>query len=391
MNRKQKQPGPKGVGVKTPNTLGDFVRTILRVAWRAILKPGPVTLEGAIFILLAFLIGLAATNTGTNLLYLIFSLMMAFMVVSGVLSSRTLKRLSVERSLPKHIVAGEAIDVRLTVRNGKRFFGSYGLQVSDTLRDGTTVGYSYFLRVPNRDQASVSYPCVFHRRGQYQFDHVEVTTTYPFGLVRRTITIRAAQEVLVYPQILPWDRLGINSPPDFGERESRHKGPGSSLYGIREQQPSEGARWIHWKKTAQMDRLMRREFEAEEKKHICLVLDNALQSPDDPVVREAFERAIVMAASVAHHLLLSDHQVELVTRSGRVPYSSGPHQRYRILRALALIEPVAPGDKTLTPPSVSADTAIVVFRCEGQNPLAAYPRGTQLYSEANLVTMNDER
>ena len=195
--------------------------------------------------------------------------------------------------------------------------------------------------------------------------------------------------MLVYPQILPWERLGIAAPPDFGERESRRKGPGTSLYGLREQEPSEGSRWIHWKKTAQLDRLMRREFESEEKKNVCLVLDNALELPNDPATREAFERAIVLTASVAHHLLLSDHQVELVTRSGRVPYGSGPHQRYRILRALALIEPVARGGKALVSGRISADTAVVVFRCEGQNASIGYPQGAQQHSEASLVTLND--
>jgi uncharacterized protein (DUF58 family) len=370
---------------------GELVRKVWPAVRRSFRQPGPVTLEGGIFIVLAVLIGLAATNTGTNLLYLVFSLMMAFLIVSGAICSRTLKRLSVERSLPKHIVAGETTAIHLTLRNGKRFVSSYGLQASDQLRDDSVVGHCYFLRVPNRSQASASYPCVFRRRGLYRFAHVVLTTTYPFGLIRRWVCLRAERDVLVYPQILPWERLGIAAPPDFGERESRRKGPGTSLYGLREQEPSEGSRWIHWKKTAQLDRLMRREFESEEKKNVCLVLDNALESPNDPATREAFERAIVLTASVAHHLLLSDHQVELVTRSGRVPYGSGPHQRYRILRALALIEPVAGGGKALVSGSISADTAVVVFRCEGQNASIGYPQGAQQHSEASLVTMKDER
>ncbi|KPK69064.1 MAG: hypothetical protein AMJ84_10190 [Acidithiobacillales bacterium SM23_46] len=346
---------------------------------RTLAKPGPLTLEGTIFIVLAFLIGLAAMNTGTNLLYLIFSLMMAFILVSGLLSSRTLKKLSVQRSLPKHIVAGEPVDVRITVQNGKRWFSSYGLEVSDRMRDRIESGYCYFLRVPPKEHEAVSYPCLFHRRGFYRFAQLVITTTYPFGLVRRLMTVRAERDILVYPQILPWHQLGLETPPDFGERDSRRKGPGTSLYGLREQQPTEGARWIHWKKTAQTGRLMRREFEAEEKKNVCLVLDNALRRPDDPETREAFERAVVLTASVAHHLLRQDHQVELLTRSGRVPYNTGPHQRYRILRALALIEPVEADGRAPLAASVRGDVATVIFRCEGQGSSASYPRGTQVY------------
>ena len=351
----------------------------LRAARRRLaLKPAPLTFEGFVFALLAFVIGLAATNTGTNLLYLVFSLMLAFLIVSGLLSTRTLKGLSVERSLPKHVAAGETVEIRLTIRNGKRLFGSYGLQVSDCLADRTVAGHCYFLRVPPRGQVTVSYPCIFHRRGLYRFANLVVTTTYPFGFVRRSVVVPGPREVLVYPQILPWDQLGLDTPPDFGERESRRKGPGTSLYGIREQQPAEGARWIHWKKTAQTGRLMRREFEAEEKKNVCLLLDNALRRPNDPEALEAFERAVVLAASVAHHLLRSEHQVELLTHSGRVPYNSGPHQRYRILRALALIEPVEAGKAAPLRAAPSGDAAVVVLRCEGQASPDAYPEGIQI-------------
>lgn len=381
MSRRRRSPDNDRGDTRTPTTaLGGFWRFPRAVVRRALSKPGPLTLEGTIFVVLAFLIGLAATNTGTNLLYLIFSLMVAFLLVSGFLSSRTLKKLSVQRSLPKHIVAGEPVDVRITVQNDKRWFSSYGLEVSDRMKDAMEAGYCYFLRVPPKEQEAVSYPCVFHRRGLYRFGRLMVTTTYPFGFVRRSVTVRAEREVLVYPQILPWNQLGLETPPDFGERDSRRKGLGTSLYGIREQQPGEGARWIHWKKTAQTGRLMRREFEAEEKKNVCLVLDNAFRQPSDTETQEAFERAVVLTASVAHHLLRGDHQVELLTRSGRVPYNSGPHQRYRILRALALIEPVEADGRAPLRASVSGDVATVVFHCEGQGSSTAYPRGTQIYA-----------
>jgi len=389
MNLHPKETTGKGAGAKTPKTHGSPVRRFWLILRRLLLRPGPVTFEGAVFVVLAFLIGLAATNTGTNLLYLIFSLMMAFLIVSGVLSSRTLKRLTIGRSLPKHIVADQPIDVRFTVRNGKKFFSSYGLQLSDTLEDGSVAGYCFVLRVPANGQTSVRYPCVFRRRGLYRFAKVAVTTTYPFGLVRRSVTLPAGREVLVYPQILPWEQLGIHAPPDFGERESRRKGPGISLYGIREQHPSEGSRWIHWKKTAQLERLMRREFEAEEKKHVCLIFDNAVEQPDDPQTREAFERTVVRVASVAHHLLLREHQVELVTRSGRIRYNTGPHQRYRILRSLALIEPVAASERKPLHVGVSGDTATLVFRCDGRGLPAMYLDGTQVYTDATFA--NAER
>jgi len=361
---------------KTAPHLGRLLAAGLR---KAMSRQGPVTWEGIVFALLAFLIGLAATNTGLNLLYLIFSLMVAFFLTSGFLSSRSLKKIKVRRTLPKHIVAGEPVDVRFVIRNEKRFFAAYALQVCDRMEDGSPAGYCYVMHIRPKSEVRISYPCTFNRRGLYRFGDVVISTTYPFGFVRRSVVLRAPLEVLVYPQILPLERLGLESPPDFGEKESRRKGHGSSLYGIREQQPGEAARWIHWKKTAQTGRLMRREFETEEKKNVRILLDNALPDPDDPDARESFERAVVLTASVAHHLLRSDHQVELATRSGRIPYNSGPHQRYRILRALALIEPVAGADAPPMRATISADTATILFCCEGAGSPERYPQGTQVY------------
>lgn len=324
-----------------------------------------LTFEGVIFIGLALLIGAAATNTGTNLLYLIVSLMFGFLLVSGFLSKRAVRKLTVERHLPRHVVAGESIGVRIAVKNGKRVFSSYGLQVSDEMDDGTVAGHCYLLHAAPGERVAVTYPCVFHRRGQYRFKQVVISTTYPFGFVRRSVRFPAPRDVLVYPQILPWSELELETPPDLGERETHRKGPGSSLYGIREQQQGEGARWIHWKKTAQLERLMHREFEREEKKNVRLLFDNALLDPAAPKRREAFERVVIQCASVAHHLLRADHQVELVTRSGRVPCSVGPHQRHRILRALALIEPVAADGRKPLHVAADGDVATIVFRCDG--------------------------
>jgi len=115
-------------------TSGRFWRSVLEAVRRTLAKPGPLTLEGTIFIVLAFLIGLAAMNTGTNLLYLIFSLMMAFILVSGLLSSRTLKKLSVQRSLPKHIVAGRVSST------GAGFTGSPSWSSQQPIRSDWCVG-----------------------------------------------------------------------------------------------------------------------------------------------------------------------------------------------------------------------------------------------------------
>src|SRR3990172_1988785 len=53
-----------------------------------------VTSVGIRYLLLCLAVGLAAVNTGNNLLYLLFAMMLSLILVSGILSERTLRSLS---------------------------------------------------------------------------------------------------------------------------------------------------------------------------------------------------------------------------------------------------------------------------------------------------------
>ncbi|HEX4385918.1 MAG TPA: hypothetical protein VH083_23335, partial [Myxococcales bacterium] len=52
-------------------------------------------------------IGLAAINTGNNLLFLVLGLLLASIIVSGILSEQSLKGVKLERRLPPSATAGE--------------------------------------------------------------------------------------------------------------------------------------------------------------------------------------------------------------------------------------------------------------------------------------------
>src|SRR5262249_59880057 len=58
------------------------------------------TAVGQTYLVLTVGIGLAALNTGNNLLYLVLGLQLATIVVSGVLSEQALRRLRMRRVLP---------------------------------------------------------------------------------------------------------------------------------------------------------------------------------------------------------------------------------------------------------------------------------------------------
>src|SRR5204863_8629680 len=63
--------------------------------------------------------------------------------------------------------------------------------------------------------------------------------------------------------------------------------------------------------------------------------------------RERFERAVLMAASLANHFILERAEVELITTSDQhnVPSSSGQEHLYKLLAALATLQPTEPPDE----------------------------------------------
>jgi hypothetical protein len=99
---------------------------------------------------------------------------------------------------------------------------------------------------------------------------------------------------------------------------------------------------IDWKATAKSSDLMVREHMRENEWRLTIVLDTARPkpSPDDGFDAK-FERAIVMAASLANHFILERADVELITPDEKrnIASGSGYEHLYRILRSLATLEP----------------------------------------------------
>jgi len=97
---------------------------ILRFAIRT-----TVTVEGVLFIVFLIVIGFAAWNTGNNLLYLILSAMLAFLIAANLIGRVSLAGVAVQLRFPDHIYAGESANISVTLLNHKRLLPSYSVLV----------------------------------------------------------------------------------------------------------------------------------------------------------------------------------------------------------------------------------------------------------------------
>src|SRR5438445_10055422 len=74
-------------------------------------------------------LGVAAVNTGNNLLYLLVSLLLALIIVSGMLSEQSMRGLELIAVDPEEIYAGHPALFGMTIANRKRWLTSYSITV----------------------------------------------------------------------------------------------------------------------------------------------------------------------------------------------------------------------------------------------------------------------
>lgn len=296
-----------------------------------------LTVEGYCLVLAMMLIGLAALNTAAPLLYLMFALLSSFFVLSALLATNTIRGVDVRRRIPHTWMAGKPLLVQVRFQNTKLFSSSFSLRLSDKLRDGQTVGVAFADRVPPREMSHhESYETCFARRGVYRFHALQLGTRFPFGLIERRVSFPARDRVLVLPQTIPVERVMEDARSELGDFESNQKGTGSGLYGFREYTAESSAKDIHWKVSARRGQLMVREYESEERRRASVVLDNRVPDGEpDPLTRERFEHAVIVAGSVIQWLVNRGHEVELRTASGIVGFGFGAAHITRCHRALA--------------------------------------------------------
>ena len=90
-----------------------------------------VTKAGALYAIVVLLIGIAALNTGNNLLYIVVAAMLAAIVVSGIASALCLRGLELELSrFPNTFSPAPKCPGPLRVRNPRRWIPSLSISAT---------------------------------------------------------------------------------------------------------------------------------------------------------------------------------------------------------------------------------------------------------------------
>jgi uncharacterized protein (DUF58 family) len=286
-----------------------------------------ITRAGRTYLVITMGVGLAALNTGNNLLYLVLGFLLSLIVASGVLSERCLRHLRVRRLLPDAACAGEPFALRYQLHRTRG--RSFALELSE---DNPELTGSVWVPWISQEQSVVRADCVAARRGPLQLRGLKVTTTFPLGLFAKSRVLELDDRLLIYPR----RGFACVEPPDSegrlvgeGGNPRRRDGTGD-LLGLRELQPGEGARGVHWLKSATAGKLLKVEREREERRQFMLEVDDSLSG-------EALETRCEEAAALTQRLLLRGHEVGLSAGKKRLRPAGGPGHERRLMSALAWV------------------------------------------------------
>jgi len=265
-----------------------------------------MTRRGAFFVFLVVLIAGSTSVVSNNLLILVLSFLLAALLVSGLVSNIVLYGLKVTLSLPEAIHADQKARVFLTLRNLKRWIPSFALTLRGVgkERDLEASGKEFLGRetlfpfVPAGESKTLKLDCEFQRRGSYAIEGFEIQTRFPFGFFTRVRRVAAEGKITVYPALVPLDRLLGLYPFLRGQESQYRRGDGMTIYNIRDYQRGDDARFIHWKSSGKLSRLLVREFVEEQDIWIHLLFSTHLPDQTEGLL-EQFEKGVSCVTSMA--------------------------------------------------------------------------------------------
>ena len=295
-----------------------------------------ITKVGLWYIVLTILVAVPAANTGNNALYLVEAFLLALLVVSGVASRQNLRRLELDFEPPAEIYAKQPFSVRYAVHNRGRLMSRRLLVVAGVGEGKPTL----IPHIPAQGTDRGLIEMQVEQRGIHNLPHLHFSSIFPLGLFRKGLRYRIDLELLVYPEVDTTGSVSVERLGGEGELPSRDAGAGYDLLSLRRFREGDDRRGIHWKQTARTGNLIFMERAADRGRRLSIQLDNAVGRLTDLEDSLRFERLVSRAATAAHHCLKSDYEVELITRSGLVPFGRGGLHRRRILEHLALLEAV---------------------------------------------------
>ncbi|MEM1166992.1 MAG: DUF58 domain-containing protein [Planctomycetota bacterium] len=217
--------------------------------------------SGWLFIALTALVGVGAIHSQNNLLFLLLGFCLSAILFSGVVSGAILMNIEVTRHPVGSAQVGEPWTVRYDVHNSARWVPAFALLLREVgVRTPGDVELFPELRAslshlgPGRRAVATARARPV-RRGPVRLSTIEISSGFPFGILRKSVEFAQPAQAVVRPELTPG---AAPSEPDAKlAREGAVLSPdrraaAGEFFGLREYVPGDAPRLVAWKATARL-------------------------------------------------------------------------------------------------------------------------------------------
>ena len=221
-----------------------------------------------------------------NATMLFVSLLVCPLFISLWIGRRTLRQLTVRRSLPSRIHAGDTFVTQLDLVNPREKISAWGVIVEDNIKviaSGTGNKQPnhkpavYFDYVRANDNKRKSYVGRLPERGLYRFGKITLSTRFPCGFFRSSIELNVENEMIVLPKIgtlaAGWMTRQHDASETMLHRRHRSSRVTGEFLGVRGWQHGDTKRWVHWRASARHDQLVVKQYEQHQNHDAAILLD----------------------------------------------------------------------------------------------------------------------
>ncbi len=285
------------------------------------------------------------TPAGLDLMVGLDAVLLALLLVDGRLAVPP-SRVEVTREAPESCSVGRRVTCRY------RWTNPYGRSARLTAREvrpallgGVQSSRSFTVPAGGRQvETLIARPL---RRGREAAGWFALRSVGPLGLAQRQGRVELPWAVTVYPS-LPASRLKAAIAEagryrDPGLRRARRLGEGRQFESLRAWVPGDDTRHVDWKATARRSRLIARQFEAERRQQVLLVIDAGRLLTAEVAGESRMEHIVRAALWIAFAANHHDDNVGVMVFADEILQYAPPQRGRRGLRhvldVLAVVEP----------------------------------------------------
>lgn len=267
------------------------------------------------------MIGFSAVNTGNNLIYIIASALLSYMLVSGIFGRRNLCGIDIELEAPAEIFAETDIPIGIRLINRKRLMPAFLIKV---LIENQQALFPFIdAGAEGRQFCSVG----FAARGEHSIDSIYICSVFPFNFFTRYRKIPKTVKLTIFarPQKCQ-DALSR-------DRQIRLKGDASTLtigydsdiISIRDYSSGDPLKYINWKSTAKTGVLKTKELSAIQLQQIMIDFDKMVgQDLEQKIscvtflilkfIRSNIPVGLIIGGESLKPALTASHKIQLLSR-----------------------------------------------------------------------------